>query len=172
MAPRTRASLIVALVALALLAQDPLAASGLATSSRQYLKIPFGVRPAALAGSFVGLADDHNAVHWNPAGLVQVLEPELDLMYLSYFADMNFFYGACAWPTNGFGDYGASVIYGWMEPFNSTADESAEKGTCSDLVGTVAGGHRMGPLAVGMGGKYIYSSLMNRTSMGFGVDRP
>ncbi len=157
-------------IAVLLLLGMEAAASGLATSSRQYLKIPFGVRPAALAGSFVGLADDHNAVHWNPAGLVQVMEPEVDLMYLSYFADMNFFYGAVALPTDGPIGLGASIIYGWLEPFNSTADGEAEPGTFSDLAATFGAGYRRGSLAVGGAVKYLHSSLMHHRSMGVGLD--
>ncbi len=31
-----------------------------------------GVRSSAMAGAFVGLADDYSAVHWNPAGISQI----------------------------------------------------------------------------------------------------
>ncbi|MBA2132435.1 PorV/PorQ family protein [Capillibacterium thermochitinicola] len=35
-----------------------------------------GARPLAMGGAFIGVADDINAVYWNPAGLVQLKEPE------------------------------------------------------------------------------------------------
>ena len=165
-----KSSLVVVLAFALLAANSPLLASSLATSSRQYLKIPFGVRPASLGGSFAGLADDHNAVHYNPAGLVQVIDPVLDLMYLSYFADVNFFYGGGALPLGRFGNYACSLIYSWVEPFNSTADQAAEKGTFSDMSATLGVGYDLGFVALGGGLRLIRSSLMGSSSMGMGVD--
>jgi hypothetical protein len=36
-----------------------------------------GARPLAMGASFIGLADDINAVYWNPAGLVQLENTEI-----------------------------------------------------------------------------------------------
>ena len=32
-------------------------------------QIPFGTRPLGLGGAFTAVADDANAINWNPAGL-------------------------------------------------------------------------------------------------------
>lgn len=36
-----------------------------------------GARPLAMGGAFIGVADDINAVYWNPAGLVQLEQAEI-----------------------------------------------------------------------------------------------
>ncbi len=39
------------------------------TSSANFLKVEVGARPAAMGGAFTAVADDVNAIYWNPAGL-------------------------------------------------------------------------------------------------------
>lgn len=46
-----------------------------------------GARAMGLSGAFVAVADDASAVYWNPAGLVQLEQPQLEGMYGSYFND-------------------------------------------------------------------------------------
>ena len=44
-------------------------AAGPGTSAATFLKLGFGARPLALGETFVALADDPSALHYNPAGL-------------------------------------------------------------------------------------------------------
>ncbi len=46
-----------------------------------------GVRAMGLSGAFTAIADDPSAGYWNPAGLVQVEQPEIMGMFGSYFND-------------------------------------------------------------------------------------
>lgn len=39
------------------------------TSSASFLKVPVGARPVAMGEAFTAVADDLNALYWNPAGL-------------------------------------------------------------------------------------------------------
>lgn len=48
-----------------------------------------GVRAMGLSGAFVAISDDPSAGYWNPAGLVQLDQPELQGMFGSYFNDKN-----------------------------------------------------------------------------------
>jgi long-subunit fatty acid transport protein len=43
-----------------------------------------GARATGMGGAFIGVADDATAASWNPAGLVQLLSPEISVVY-SYF---------------------------------------------------------------------------------------
>ncbi len=43
-----------------------------------------GARATGMGGAFIGVADDATAASWNPAGLIQLEEPEISLVY-SYF---------------------------------------------------------------------------------------
>jgi hypothetical protein len=44
-------------------------------------QVPFGARPAGMGDAFVSLADDGNALFWNPAGIVWLSHHELNSMY-------------------------------------------------------------------------------------------
>jgi hypothetical protein len=58
------------------------------TSGAQSLEVELGVRPAGMGGAFVAVADDANALHWNPAGLSQVKYMELSTTDVQNFEDM------------------------------------------------------------------------------------
>lgn len=46
------------------------AGGGAGSTSANFLKIGMGARPVGMGEAFTGVADDTNAVYWNPAGLV------------------------------------------------------------------------------------------------------
>ncbi|MBA7512849.1 hypothetical protein ES705_04858 [subsurface metagenome] len=50
---------------------------GPGTSGGSFLKIDAGARPVGMGGVFCGIADDVNAIHYNPAGLIQVKRKEI-----------------------------------------------------------------------------------------------
>lgn len=60
--------------------------SEIATSPLQFLKMGGGPRQEAMAGAFVGLADDENAILLNPAGLANVKGKRLGMFHNSYLA--------------------------------------------------------------------------------------
>lgn len=72
-------------------------------------KIPAGARPAALGGAFVGLADDLNAVTWNPAGLAELHAPEIALLHAQYFVDTTYESIGCGAPLAAGGSLAASL---------------------------------------------------------------
>src|SRR5579871_58403 len=48
-----------------------------------------GTRAMGLSGAFTAVADDSSAAYWNPAGLVQINQPQILGMYGSYLNDKN-----------------------------------------------------------------------------------
>lgn len=54
-----------------ILSAVPLKAEELSHIPGAYVDIGFGARPMGMGGAFTGLADDRNAVVWNPAGLLK-----------------------------------------------------------------------------------------------------
>jgi len=58
----------------------------IATSPLQFLKMGQGPRVEAMAGAYVGLADDENAILLNPAGLANIKGKRLGLFHNSYLA--------------------------------------------------------------------------------------
>ncbi|MBD3337126.1 MAG: PorV/PorQ family protein [Candidatus Eisenbacteria bacterium] len=77
------------------------------TVGGQFLKIPLGGRPVAMGSAYVSLADDANAVFWNPAGIARIsrtvvsvhhtqLPAEVGLTAASYVFHIGFMPGAFA----------------------------------------------------------------------------
>ncbi|RME27224.1 MAG: hypothetical protein D6800_05360, partial [Candidatus Zixiibacteriota bacterium] len=62
--------------------------SNAGTSAFSFLKINLGARPVAMGGAFTGLADDINALYYNPAGLALLEDDQYVAGYNNYFVDM------------------------------------------------------------------------------------
>ena len=48
-------------------------------------QVPIGARPLGMGESFVAIADDANAISWNPAGLVQLRQQAINGMYTDLY---------------------------------------------------------------------------------------
>lgn len=77
-----------------------------------YEDVGIGSRPMGMGGAFAAIADDANAVYWNPAGLMQVKRQEALFMHGIYggVAGVNFDYLAYVYPMA----YSAIGV-GWSE---------------------------------------------------------
>ena len=60
------------------------------------LKIPVGPRAIAMGQAFVAVADDANAVYWNPAGLNQLGGTMLTAQYDSFISTISYEFLAAA----------------------------------------------------------------------------
>lgn len=78
------------------------------TSGAQFLKIGAGARPVAMGEAFTGVADDINAVAWNPAGLSRLESPAFTAMHTQWLQASNFAFLAAAYPFR-FGTLGVSM---------------------------------------------------------------
>jgi hypothetical protein len=82
----------------AVLAASAARAGGPGTTGAVSLKVPSGARPAGMGDAFVGLADDSNALFWNPAGLALVPAPQLSLMHTQYLVETSYQFASYAQP--------------------------------------------------------------------------
>lgn len=87
-----------------------LAISGKGTTAAAFLKISVGPRAVAMGEAYAGVADEVNAVYWNPAGLAQLRAPEITAMHVFWFEDIYFDHLAWALPLE-VGVLGASLVY-------------------------------------------------------------
>jgi hypothetical protein len=71
------------------------------TSGAIILKQTSGARPLGMGEAFVALADDVNALNFNPAGLVQIKRHEISVMYLDSLVDTWFGFIGYAYPIGG-----------------------------------------------------------------------
>jgi hypothetical protein len=62
-------------------------ANGPSTSGVIILKYTSGARALGMGESFVAIADDVNCLCWNPAGLTQIRNHEISMMYLNGLVD-------------------------------------------------------------------------------------
>lgn len=64
-----------------------------------FLKLGEGARANGMGESFCGVADDINALYWNPAGITQVKERQATFMYSDWLAEIKYNYLAYLHPT-------------------------------------------------------------------------
>jgi hypothetical protein len=64
-----------------------------------FLKLGQGARANAMGESFCAVADDINALYWNPAGLAQIKKPQGTFMYSDWLEKIKYNYLAYVHPT-------------------------------------------------------------------------
>lgn len=128
------------------------------TSGADILKVPVGVRPVALGGTYSAFGDDVYVMGFNPAGLARVSKYSLGLDHLQGFADVQVESLSVAIPTKNYGNLGGQVIFRHFPPIqNSLATDPSI--TSTDLVVTIADAQQFGKVAVGGAFKTVVSSL-------------
>jgi hypothetical protein len=77
----------------------------------EFIAIGVGGRALGLGGAYAALANDVTAGYWNPAGLSQLMYPQVTLMHDERFAGLiNYDYGAVALPVGPTTSLGFSLI--------------------------------------------------------------
>jgi len=76
------------------------------TTSFQFLKVFPGARANALAGAFSTVADNSEAVFWNPAGLARVSGFDATAGYIGWFMDVKHYSFSAAYNYAGVGVFG------------------------------------------------------------------
>jgi len=142
------------------------------TSGADFLKIDNGARSQGMGGAFTGVADDVNALIWNPAGLALLDRPEFGYLRMLYLSDIAYNFGGVAVPIPMGPDnlgLGAGVINlgttfdstGGLVPSISTGDNA--------FFFSVA--YRVQKiLSVGITGKYIMRNIAGYNASAFGGD--
>jgi len=137
-------------------------ASNAGTSGAQFLKIDAGARPAAMGGAYTAIADDINALAWNPAGLSRLQRPEFTAMHSQWFQGSNYAFMAAAVPTKA-GTIGLGMTSFSVDEIEKRAgDTAAADGTfdSNDAAYTVSYGKGMGEnLALGVSLMYVNQKL-------------
>ena len=127
-----------------------------------FLKMPTGSRPIAMGENFIAVADDANAIYWNPAGLVQLENGEAMFMHSTYFATIMYDYVAAAFPVGRFQAAGVSFNIITMDDMDSY-DEAGNKGESFGVklgTGYLAYSYKMTPrLYTGLTMKYIFQRV-------------
>ncbi len=140
-----------------------------------FLMINPGARQGGMGETGVALADDANAIYWNPAGLAfQYEEPEVDrkgeatLMHVNWLpqfnlGDMYYDYAAGRYHIEGIGMVGFGIQYiNYGESILTGEEGPEELGRFNSSEAAVSGSYALkvnDNLGLGVNLKYIYSRL-------------
>jgi hypothetical protein len=162
---------------LLLLSSHPVSAAGPGTSAATFLNLGFGARPLAMGESFVALADDAGALHYNPAGLamapaltpVQGVRPyELLLSHSLHIEDIRL-------TQMGFmkRPWGVSVTHLTLDGIERrTSETAASEGSfgASDMMVGFSYGKKVGKVGLGGTVKLIRQTIGEYSATAYGMD--
>ena len=75
-----------------------------------FLRMGVGARALGMGGAFTGIADDPSAAYWNPAGLGQIHNFQLEFMNVNLPFDRTFNYFSAILPLKRFMTFGVSWV--------------------------------------------------------------
>ncbi len=82
--------------------------SKVGTTSAAFLEIGVGAKAIGMGSAFVAIADDGNAIFWNPSGLARLKKNEVIFSHSQWLADTKFNFAGIILPIGNFGTLGAS----------------------------------------------------------------
>jgi len=100
------------------------------TSGFQFLNIGVGARPVSLGEAFCAVGNDINTIYYNPAGLGNLLRPELSLSYNKWFLDIGEGSIGYVQPIYKIGVFGLNILYlGMGDEIARDKDTGEQTGT-------------------------------------------
>jgi len=169
--------LFLALMAVSFVAAQSFAAfssAGVGTTGAQFLKIGIGARAVAMGEAQAAIANDVNALYWNPAGLNYMQGREGSLMHCSWFDDIaydNISYGQESEELDGF--IAGGISYLSMEPitkYDNMGNKLNESFSASNALVVIGYAREIYDIPFGASIKYISGQLENERSTAFAFD--
>jgi len=143
-----------------------------AGETASFLKIGVGARPIAMGSAFTAIADDINAIAWNPAGLASLKRAEFGAMHAQMYANTRYDFLGFAYPTAlGTWALGANFLsQGSLDGRDANGRKSGSF-DASDTAISAAYAHRF-TLSTKFGAtiKYIKSNIADSAATAFAID--
>jgi hypothetical protein len=143
------------------------------TTGAQFLKIGAGARPAGMGEAFTAVADDVNAVAWNPAGLGYLPSPQFTAMHTQWFQGADYEFLAAAYPY-GWGTLGIGAASLTVDDIEKrAADTDAPDGLfeASDMAYTISYGKSFGEdWSAGINVRHLRSRIDTESASAFAAD--
>lgn len=150
--------------------------SKVGTTVAQFLKIGAGARPIAMGGAYTALADDINAIYWNPAGIARIGgNGEATFNHAEWLADTQYDFAAFSMQAGGLGSVGLHVI-SFRTPEDKVRTIRSPEGTGqvwnynSLAIGVTFARNLTDRFSIGMTGKFIREKLFNESAQGAAFD--
>jgi hypothetical protein len=148
--------------------------SQVGTSGAEFLKIGPGARPEGMGEAFTGVADDIDAIYYNPAGLATLKSPELTGMHMDWFQSIQYEYAAFAYPMQKYGTWGFAITDLHTNNIDArTGDTDAPDGQFSAIEGAYwlsYANHVTDKLSLGTNAKFIRQSINSTTANAYAAD--
>ena len=149
--------------------------SKVGTAAAQFLKIGVGARASAMGEAYVAIANDVDALYWNPAGITQVHSIALGVSHSQWFADIAHNYIGLVIPLSRSDALGLSAIgLGVPEQEVTTLERPEGTGiyyTISDLaIGVSYARLLTDRFSVGVTAKYIQQNAYNESAHTVAID--
>jgi hypothetical protein len=146
------------------------------TTSAEFLLLGAGARGAALGGPFAAIANDVEALYWNPAGLALMERPGFTVGTYSYLADTRYSWAGLAFPMSGgqraIGIHGGTFGFS-NQPVYTVENPEGNGQTYSvneTYVGLTYSQNFSDRFSAGLTGKFISDKLGQTSGTGFAMD--
>ena len=151
----------------------PVSSFAEAVSGAAFLKIGTGARPAAMGGAYTAMADDVDALYYNPGGLAQLNRRELGATHTEWLLGSKFDFLGYAHPTK-LGTFALGVTRlstGKQEARDANRQSSGEFGA-SDSAYTLSFSRGLGYGGTGVGAnlKFLQSTIGSYSAQTQAVD--
>lgn len=149
--------------------------SKVGTTSATFLEIGVGARAIGMGGAFVAVANDANALYWNPSGIAGIRRSEVIFVHAEWLANADFDFAGIALPLGTFGTLGASITalnMGEMKVRTVFEPEgTGEMFDASDLaLGLSYARNLTDRFSIGFTAKYIRQNIWHMSASSFAVD--
>jgi len=138
-----------------------------------FLRIPVGARPAGLGNAFVSVADDANALYFNPGGIYQLKGKTFSGSYSLMSMDRSHYQGGFVWNDSKFGAIGLMYIgysVGKIDGRDSNGNPTEEFSNNETALSLTYGTRLLPILGIGGSVKYLNHTLLDHKATGLGYD--
>jgi len=153
------------------------AQTNVGTTAASFLEIGAGARSLAMGGAYVSLANDVSALYWNPAGIVSVVRPSIQLYHAPWLVDTDYYHGGSVVPMGRLGTLGFSYTAITMKEMlvrtvqNPEPDEYGEKFDAGSLAMGIAYAKNLtDQFSFGFQTKFIQEKIWQMQAKGFAMD--
>jgi len=139
-----------------------------------FLKLGVGARPIGMGSAFVAIADDANAIYWNPAGLAGLKKREISSMHSEWITDIRYDFLGYVHPANKLGTFAGSFSYlsmGGIERRGENREKLSGGFTAYDLAVALSYSRALSQtMNMGVNLRFIQQKIENEDAYGIAFD--
>lgn len=145
------------------------------TTAAQFLKIGVGPRAIGMGGAYTALADDINAMYWNPAGLARMNAKEAYFNHVDWILDVQMDYAGFALDVSDVGTLGAFISVMSMDDMPIRTLQQPEGTGELFSAGAIVLGLSFArnlteEFSIGFNAKYVHEHIWNESAKTVAID--